>query len=116
MIKVPDKCPACGGNFLLDFIGPDGRETVTQECRLKPDHRIAFHSDNGVVKRLVITINVEKMLKLHFYPHLETIIISRGPIKPGTISEEDTSIPYFEPDFSDYKKLINKLKTYVWMT
>ena len=62
------------------------------------------------------------MIELIFNPNKKTSI--RWKIKEETLNiinwdyDESnqikaTPITYFEPDFSDYKKLLNKIKTYI---
>lgn len=113
-MKCPDKCPACGGNFRFDFVGPEN-EYLNRYCDLKINHKIIIQTkhDSSNIIRLCITINLEKQIAVEFLP--DSKYLKYGKTNHFLIGQY-FSLPWFDPDLSDYAKLVDKLKTYVIMS
>lgn len=96
-------CPVCGHPFVNEFI-TKRLDRHFKKCA-QINHDICISSDyknvnyiSIVVKNIVATWWYEKnLLSVHSRIH----------------DKSPQFIEWFEPDFSDYKKLIRKLKTYI---
>jgi hypothetical protein len=115
-MKCPKKCPACGGNFMFEFSGINDKYLYAT-CALHTSHKISFMmlvGDDEII-HMCITINMEKQVKVVFHFKTNLIEFGKGPSNKF-ISNATGSLPWFDPDLSDYAKLVDKLKTYVIMS
>ena len=87
-------------------------QNPTKHCSLKIDHKISFilSKDSETVKSLSLSLDINRKTQVSWmFDTKEIWIIDVSPDTEKGI----VTIPWFDPDFSDYKKLINKIKTYV---
>lgn len=113
-MMCPDKCPSCDGVLMINYFGSED-QFLERSCKLKVDHKISFISKkDGVVYRLDICISIQDQLTAHFFPYIKAIRFDNKFNYSNPVS--NNFLPWFEPDFSDYKKLIEKLKTYIVMS
>lgn len=106
-MKVPINCPVCGGALLNSFgIGRQGA-TIWKICTKRLDHNIEFLIDEYNDQKVnQFSINLPQ-LKVSWFTEEQKLTFT------SSLSKNENSLPYFEPDLSDYRKLINKLKTYL---
>jgi hypothetical protein len=109
-MKPPTKCPYCG-DPLLNIFPPaeDFSDKHSKYCNRRTDHAIAMIVEDDEVTSLSIGISHKTQLQA-------TWIFNMREIWVIDLSDKDkiiTTIPYFEPDLSKYRKLVNKIKTYL---
>ncbi len=106
---MPTKCPCCGGPLLNEFKIDRTKEYLRKSCTSRLDHRFACISHNApydTTSTMGIEIDVKNMISVNWIFDTKMMFVCSG--------ESDThSLPYFEPDLSDYRKLVAKLRTYV---
>jgi len=108
-MKAPINCPVCGDAMLNTF--PPAEEMdwrVTKSCTRRLDHKIVIIADNDEVSQM--SIDLGNGLEAVFLFLLNNIWIQ--PTRGGK-KVNHTVIPFFEPDLSNYKKLVDKVKTYL---
>ncbi len=115
-MKAPKNCPVCGDPMLNIFPpAEDLNNTVTKHCNKRLSHNISMHVEGDEVISLTIDINPKTKLQATW-----TFDSRKFCVWTGTTTRTGTSaiktwkyLPYFDPDLSDYQKLINKVKTYL---
>lgn len=111
-MKTPINCPICGDPLLNIFPPAEGigqPEQITKHCSRRVTHNLAMICDGDDVLSVSIGINSTNQLQARWLFNLKEVWIWEGQ----SSMPPDLRIPWFEPDFSDYKKLLNKIKTYV---
>lgn len=105
-MKMPSVCPICNSNMINEFIvGKDRKESLRKLCSLRLSHQLIFTSVNNdydLVDSLIF-INVE---------FLVNFISGNSILIKNYVHKKTIVIPYFEPDFSNIKKMLNKIKLY----
>lgn len=109
-MKVPINCPICGGPLLNEFdpLAPGSDRTyLTKNCHKRLNHKIEIRacvSNNDYVDWIRIP-----------YKGVGNVIWHMGTehLLLNTFEGKDYSLPFFEPDFSRYNKLIKKLSLYL---
>lgn len=101
---------------MFEFRGPEDRYLYAV-CALHPSHKISFMMPSGTTEviHMCITINVENQIKVMFHFMTNLIEFGKGPANKF-IGNPTGGLPWFDPDLSDYNKLVDKLKTYVIMS
>lgn len=111
-MKLPSLCPFCHAPMITDYRGD---YYIIKCCRLKIDHYILFEAkidpfNEEIVYRIKLRISDKILIVFHFNSKIIEII-HKSKISEAFYQKSD--IPFFEPDLSDHKKLINKIKTYL---
>jgi len=107
---MPIKCPICEGMLLTEYVYC---ETYSKRC-IKSTHHIIFVSSDEYVNFCRIHIENDIWFQWSikqqccYFMELHTID-KRQYVKNGSNLKY---IPFFEPDFLNYQKLIEKIKTY----
>lgn len=112
-MKMPIVCPCCHEPLLNEFNKKrNGIEYITKNCLRKLDHKFTCltYRNDGYADYAGVELYSKDMIRVNWDFIRQTIFISKGPEYTVTSTRD---LPYFEPDFSDYGKLIAKLKTYV---
>ncbi len=138
-MKIPTKCPCCNGPMLNEQLSS---KIWKKSCLKKIDHKFsAVCIDTyDVVLNASLQINENSYAIWNFEDDSKNVIIKNGRVgetfknnwhtvdlvDKQKMSLKDTIkksanfqnqqvdlIPYFEPTFSEYKKLIKKLKSYI---
>lgn len=108
-MKMPINCPCCGAPLLNEFRSTLVKEYLRKSCGSRLDHRFActsYDEPYDVMYSMGIEIDTENMIRVNWMFDIKQMFVCKG--------EDDThSLPYFEPDLSDYRKLVAKLRTYV---
>lgn len=103
-MKLYERCPICDSEFVNKTISTLGAKS----CPSK-DHRFSMISKDSLAS-FAIHINDELSIIWFFgtvgAPYVQAF-------NSDTESNSHIDLPFFEPDFSDYPKLIEKIKTYV---
>ena len=118
-MKVPNKCPCCDEPLLNEYyeLGAEKTSYLRQTCQSKIDHHIIFQSiqgkDNEVAKVIIyIKQSAPTVRAIWDLQRLQLTIVKNGQEIDSSF-QKYTEIPFFEPDLSDYSKLLDKLKTYL---
>lgn len=124
-MNVPINCPICG-DPLINTFNTTTNQVVYKNCRLRHDHIFScavfldyfMDTENYGIKdrieRAVFTLSISPPLSIVIFPYVGVMDISKSlPNKEAVISNTKRLLFYIEPDFSDYKKLVNKLKIYI---
>jgi len=103
-MKLYERCPICDEGFLND----KAYESIGAKRCPSNDHRFTMIIKGALAS--IIRIN-DKLSVIWFFgsaltPYIEVFNSDRN-LAPSI------KIPFFEPDFSNYPKLIEKIKTYV---
>jgi hypothetical protein len=123
---MPERCPCCNGTLLNEFVyGKSRRESLKKSCQKKIDHTFIVVSEDesaildnpeinfhDTVRTIGITIGRKKQLKVSWLLFSKRLLVHRGDLK-NLSDEQIYDIPYIEPDFTNYSKLVSKLKTYI---
>lgn len=101
-------CPKCHKPLKSSIYGStDNYYYWNKDCISYLGHRFysqTFRGNDNELEQIWISLSNKRFLMAGWRFDKKKLFIR-------TVSQ-DTSISYFEPDFSDYDKLINKLKTY----
>ena len=106
--EMPVNCPICGDPLVNNYSDlPKGRERLTKKCSKRLNHNImirACDSNHDYIDWISIPWNDTDVINWYY---------GVGSLLLSTIKGVDYHIPWFEPDFSDFKRLKEKLKTYL---
>ena len=108
-MKTFSHCPKCHGPLLNDPPFTIGKGYWLKWCNKYTDHFVKIKTvpgDDDKISSLTIFLGPDKLFT--WFPEAEICWSSKT-----WDLECCVMIPYFEPDFSDYRKLINKIKTYL---
>lgn|SRR5277367_234583 len=109
-MKLPINCPVCGDIMLTEF---KDLETTYKSCTKRLNHRIiiiSYHDhNNNDVDTIKIRISNDPQIWVTWDFLFKDVYIESAEF-PETIG---LSIPFFKPDLSDYRKLVDKVKTYI---
>lgn len=108
---MPINCPFCGDPLINEFIlFSGGHDRLNKSCRKKINHNITFSSmisNNNLIDHVYI----DCINKSRFTWHLHTKkLLFKSYMNNG---RKDLYLPYFDPHFSNFNKLMDKLKTYL---
>lgn len=111
---MPTQCPACGDVLLNEEVPTLQGSTWRKSCTKRLDHK--FSAESSIDSNLTSCINIEVAPNLTavWFINLERLVVMKGTFmfKPKAVLSAD-QLPFFDPDLSDYKKLVDKIKTYV---
>jgi hypothetical protein len=107
-------CPKCGGILQNDYapIGPH-EEVLTKICK-KSDHyfKCTLDSNSNKVERVTIRISTAPFIKVSWNIDSSKVIVTKGTLKEALEKGGgDFELPFFEPDFTNYDRLVEKIKT-----
>jgi hypothetical protein len=107
-MEIYTNCPKCHDALLNDY----SNNSLFQSCKKYVDHQIFFWSDKGKVFGVAIQIYPNGSNNFVFCNLRKKFSkLYDGPTSLATAVE--ISVPYFEPDFSNYDALIKKFRTYI---
>jgi len=107
ILKTPEKCPVCNDVLRYEF-GGKNLFLLQKLCDKKLDHKIIFIPSEltaDEVKIIKIPLTTSVSVEWHLYNEIFFVWNDTSRIA--------TKLPFFKPDLNDYKKLINKVKTYI---
>lgn len=111
-MKAPINCPVCGDPMLNTFPPAEDMHDsgkVTKTCTLRLNHKITIIAEGEEVSQM--SIDLGNGLEAIFLFLLNKVWVQ--PTRANKNKIDYTILPFFEPDLSDYKKLVNKVKTYL---
>lgn len=102
-MKMPINCPVCGTILLNEYRDlPNNYVRLIKTCNKTLKHKISWEAlDN--MHDTIFRITIENSIEWNIRFKYVSIMTSKGNLQ----------IPFFEPNFSNYKRLIEKLKTYM---
>lgn len=104
-MDMPINCPICSEPIINQFVDISFNESFLKKAHWAVNHFIAIESEiknHDKVYCCYLTVNRQDFIWNFNKKILEVYY-------RGTYS----ALPYFNPDFSNYPKLIHKLKTYI---
>lgn len=111
-MQLPNHCPICKGVMLTEFTGA---YITMKNCLKNVSHGIKFvavgTTDTVLDVELRLTSNPEIWAQWDLEGKLLTILAA-NPTPPGPY-KKNMVLPFFYPDVYSYRKLIDKLKTYL---
>lgn len=106
-MKMPIKCPICGDVLVNEYVDVAGGTMLTKKCYKRINHKILFRAYNKDHDNVdLISIPWERTDVINWYFGSKMCVLN--PLK-----DDHYYLPFFEPDFSNYNKLIDKIKTYL---
>ncbi len=119
-MNLPVNCPTCGRVLLTEYSKHVGSETILKTC-YSVDHYIKFaaHEESNIVYEIIVRMSSSyptkyvkwllgaKMVRVEYQKAREPGIPS---LPPKTVT---TYLPWWEPDLTNYAKLVEKVKTYL---
>lgn len=109
-MKAPINCPLCGDPLINDQ--KPIQNVYTKECRRRLSHilEIDYDGETDEVVNVILTYDrTNKSQVFWFYRFKEVTVVSNANDDGGN----DLRLPWFEPDLSNLKKLIQKIKIYI---
>lgn len=107
-MKMPTHCPFCSDPLLNEFteLGK-GVSRLDKTCKRRVGHTIKFCSCLRYPDYVdMIVIPYSPTINCIWYVTKSSLLLNRN-------DGVDLRLPYFEPDFTSYRRLVEKLKTYV---
>lgn len=124
-MKMPSHCPTCGDPMLLEYRG-EWRQTLVCQKRLNHYIKLTGHLSDDSLHDEVYAIRVRLNSKVPptwaefvINPSANYIYIWSGDSQIVWRSDKQrfqmagTALPYFEPDLTNYNKLVEKVKIYL---
>lgn len=115
-MNIPTHCPKCKGPLTNDFYEDRKGNYFIKRCRTRPDHQFQCIFDENApdLKSATVSISMNPLIRVAWRFDECTLSVARGSLEEIIRNNgQEEQLPFFEPDFSNYKKLINKLKLYV---
>lgn len=104
-MMMPTHCPFCKGPLLSEYTGKN-EQHMHKMCARTPWHNILFRANNPDHNTvLYFSTRIRVDLKAFWYPDEKRLLIDSPKLSEN--------LPYFDPDLSNYRKLIDKLQTYL---
>lgn len=117
-MNPPSHCPCCKDPLINEYIGDIvGPNFLLKSCSNKLNHK--FYCVVGsaeTVSKIGIEISAKDNVYVQWSFRENKIYILKwikGKLFKSDPKRVDLLVPFFEPDLSDYDKLINKIKTYI---
>lgn len=119
-MNIPNVCPFCHGVFKNNFKDGPSTSSSSQMCK-QINHRFGFiqyTNWKNNTNYMIIGIGLDQYRDAYFFPSFITImnsnnleLISQNGKRNAFIYND---LPFFfTPDFSDPRKVINKINTYL---
>jgi hypothetical protein len=106
-MKMPVNCPICGGILLNEYTDqPSKYVRFIKICSKRINHNIqweALDNSHDELYKIYVLLNNKPVGEWNVIYKYINVYTPKGELR----------IPYFEPDFSNYKRLIEKIKTYI---
>lgn len=111
-MNIPVYCPFCGDVLINEY---QGVYTIIKSCRKRVTHSLELKCDTNDEKVFQIGIMLPGQPIYWAFWRLwnKELRVVEIPSTNEGAKEVVTALPYFEPDLSDYKALIEKIKTYL---
>ncbi len=123
---IPSKCPICGDILVNDFFPAIAKSTKACDKRLNHIFKLVIDENYNLLVMSYTDLKNSKKSKFSVSWNFVERRIFIGPsilikgrtvgpttMTPGWEYQSTTKLPWFEPDLSDFPKLLNKIKTYM---
>jgi hypothetical protein len=113
-MKIPTHCPKCGDVLLNEeVLGISSTGVWKKSCSKRLGHKfsVIYNINESEISGLCMQITNKAEAYWDFRNTLLTVSKKSKSLKE--LMKSTQFIPYFEPDLSDYKKLVSKIKTYI---
>jgi hypothetical protein len=108
LMKTPSRCPFCSGPLRHDYVPAAPKvEYLNLVCDKKVGHSIIIrpcYSNNEYVDWISIPMDPHRQILWHMGIASLVLNTDRG---------QNFYLPFFEPNLTNYRKLIDKIKTYI---
>ena len=104
-MNVPLRCPVCQDPLLHEFGIGDKSHKIWKTCSNKIGHKIEYFMHDTEDKVRSVTIQLTQKARVSWLFDREIVILSQD--------NNNHTLPWFEPDLSQYRKLVDKIKTYI---
>lgn len=115
-MKQTIKCPICHDAMLNTFICADINLNV-KKCYKHPDHYIktVANSFTEIIYEIQIKINNNPLTWANWNFTYKRLYVFAGDSDADFFAKTPfmTELPWFEPDLNNYKKLVQKIHTYI---
>lgn len=106
-MKLPINCPKCNRALLNEEIISIGIKGWYKKC-ISVNHQFAYSiTDHDEIISMSVVIYMNSLVMVTWNFPIETIMVTNNT------NANRFYIPFFEPDLSNYNKLIDKLKKYI---
>lgn len=111
-MKTPACCPCCGGPLRNDF---SPKDHLILSCDKRVNHKFVgycFKNQYDTMYKASIMVDSASQLEACWWFSPKEMAVYNLDIN----SKEGKNVvwlPWFEPDFANYKRLIEKVKTYI---
>lgn len=118
-MKIPTSCPCCHDPLMNTYLETrSGPGNWKKTCANKLNHKFTCLHTDFSEELSMISVEITNKINATWWPLSKTLVVSAvDAVSQDRFSNKGKSnhnfLPYFDPDFSNYKKLIDKLKTYV---
>lgn len=116
-MKSPINCPSCNDALRNNFLDQNGIKIARIEkiCDTHLNHQFRCYGYDNVDTIFAIDVEIDKESKIRALFQLATkdIYVYKGK---KLYMPDSLKLPYFEPDLSDYARLVSKLRTYVLLS
>jgi len=101
-MQIPINCPICNDPLLNTYV----LEQCIKSCTNKLNHKFSCSLYNEIWQ---IKLQYDSDNIIVWFPVLKEITLCKGNWNTHKLGKNE-SIPYFEPDFSNFKALVIKIK------
>lgn len=116
-MKSPTNCPSCNNPLRNNFLEQNGIKInrIEKICDKQLNHQFRCYGYDNTDTIYAIDVEVDKENKIHalFQLATEQIFVYRGK---KLYMPDSLKLPFFVPDFTDYTKLVSKLRTYILLS
>lgn len=114
-MKSFKNCPCCGDPLLNDAVRDNQllTESFRRSCLKHLDHKFTTLVDpnKDEVVAMGIEVDPKEMVRFQWNFKKKVAFVAKG--LPKQAEKNAVYLPYFEPDLSDYHRLVAKLRTYL---
>jgi hypothetical protein len=120
MMILPNNCPICNDVMLTEF---KGEYTTLKTCLKHLSHGIKITAGNNKdrvmeVDLIALRLNDTSTKWIYWRYDSHLYVVTFPALMQGMQGMQSSPslrlrLPYFAPDFSDYNKLMNKIKLYI---
>ena len=110
-MKIGSKCPYCDDIMSNEYVGSF---ILIKKCTARTNHQIVLMTQRSDDEVLSIQIFVNNFSKWAHWELGEKILwISERSTLTSKPPRTAMLLPYFDPDLTNYHKMVRKIKTYI---
>lgn len=108
-MRTPIHCPICKEPLLNEFHQySNGEEYLIKRCQRNPNHNFSCLEDtDGLQDASFVDSknwNADRTIFFNFYNQIVRVITAKGG------APQETYLTYFEPDFDNYPKMMERIE------